>query len=225
MATKKPGTAVARKKPKPSAAVKTVAGLAAQPAYKAHRRVAALATDPSVTAAAAMSVYIGPTVNVVALAANLEDSIGDLCAGDMKRAEAMLYAQAHVLQAIFTNLSRRARAQGHLASMEACMRLAFKAQNQCRMTLETLSTVKNPAVMFTRQANINNGGQQQVNIGVAPAGGRAPARAVDAAILPTELLGTRNGQRLDTRAQGAAGRANPQLAPVGEVHRAANRRR
>ena len=49
------------------------------------------------------------------------------------------------------------------------MRMAMKAQNQCRMTLETLATIKNPPVVFARQANINNGGQQQVNNGVKPA--------------------------------------------------------
>ena len=42
------------------------------------------------------------------------------------------------------------------------MRMAMKAQNQCRMTLETLATIKNPPVVFAKQANINNGGQQQV---------------------------------------------------------------
>jgi len=29
------------------------------------------------------------------------------------------------------------------------------------MTLETLATLKNPQVVYARQANINNGGQQR----------------------------------------------------------------
>jgi len=45
--------------------------------------------------------------------------------------------------------------------------MALKAQNQCRMTLKTLATIKNPHVEFARQANINNAGQQQVNNGAA----------------------------------------------------------
>jgi hypothetical protein len=43
-----------------------------------------------------------------------------------------------------------------------------KAQNQCRMTLETLSTIKNPPVVYAKQANIAHG-PQQVNNGTAPA--------------------------------------------------------
>jgi hypothetical protein len=47
--------------------------------------------------------------------------------------------------------------------IENYMRMAMRAQNQCRMTLETLATIKNPPVVFAKQANINNGGQKQVN--------------------------------------------------------------
>jgi len=35
-------------------------------------------------------------------------------AGDLKLAEAMLYGQAHALQAIFVNLTRRASSQEYL---------------------------------------------------------------------------------------------------------------
>jgi hypothetical protein len=40
------------------------------------------------------------------------------------------------------------------------MRMALKAQSQCRQTLETLATIKNPPVVFARQANIAQGPQQ-----------------------------------------------------------------
>lgn len=39
-------------------------------------------------------------------------------------------------------------------------RMALKAQNQCRMTLETLATIENPPVVFARQANVTTGPQQ-----------------------------------------------------------------
>ena len=42
-------------------------------------------------------------------------------------------------------------------------KLALKAQSQCRATLETLAAIKNPPVIFVKQAN----GHQQVNNGVA----------------------------------------------------------
>jgi hypothetical protein len=65
------------------------------------------------------------------------------------------------------NLARRATKQEYMKNWEGYLRMALKAQNQCRMTLETLATIKNPPV-FTKQANINNGGQQQVNNGAEP---------------------------------------------------------
>jgi hypothetical protein len=37
------------------------------------------------------------------------------------------------------------------------MRLALKAQSQCRATLETLAQIKNPPVVLARQANIAQG--------------------------------------------------------------------
>lgn len=48
------------------------------------------------------------------------------------------------------------------------------------MDSPSLATVKNPPV-FAKQANINNGGQQQVNNGAQP----AAAPAADTAIMPT----------------------------------------
>jgi hypothetical protein len=47
------------------------------------------------------------------------------------------------------------------------MRLALKAQGQCRATLETLAAIKNPPVVFAKQRNISHG-HQQVNNGAAP---------------------------------------------------------
>jgi hypothetical protein len=42
------------------------------------------------------------------------------------------------------------------------MRLALKAQSQCRATLEALANIKNPPVVIARQANFA-AGPQQVN--------------------------------------------------------------
>jgi hypothetical protein len=54
----------------------------------------------------------------------------------------------------------------HFDAFERYLRLALKAQNQCRATLETLAAIKNPPVVFTKQANINHGnGNQQINNG------------------------------------------------------------
>jgi hypothetical protein len=41
--------------------------------------------------------------------------------------------------------------------------LALKAQSQCRATLETLTTIKSPPVLFAKQENIA-AGPEQVNL-------------------------------------------------------------
>jgi hypothetical protein len=51
----------------------------------------------------------------------------------------------------------------HLDASERFMRLALKAQSQCRSTIESLAEIKNPSsVAFVKQANIAKG-HQQVN--------------------------------------------------------------
>lgn len=191
-------------------------------------RLAKAVLAPSVTAAVLLTDYTAHIVgeqDVGALMDSLNGGIKDMWAGDMKRPEAMLYAQAHSLQAIFVTLARRATKQEYMKQWEGYLRMALKAQNQCRMTLETLATIKNPPVVFARQANINNGGQQQVNNGTGPTATNrrtsAPAeKRVDA---QTELLEASDGERLDTGATGTASGADPQMETVGAVHRTAHR--
>ncbi len=86
--------------------------------------------------------------------------------GDMSLPETMLMAQATTLDALFGHLARKARNQDQLKHYETFFRLALKAQAQCRATLETLSNIKNPPVIFAKQANISNG-HQQINNGVS----------------------------------------------------------
>lgn len=218
---------MATKKPAGKAAGKMQARPAAAPDPERSEALATMALRPSVNAAAVMVSYGKPLgieeSDIAAVIDRLADDVKDVWAGDTKRAEAMLFGQAHALQAIFTNLARRATAQEYMKNCEAYLRMALKAQNQCRMTLETLATIKNPPVVIARQANINNGGQQQVNNGTAPATEQAPAHAANLKAAPTELLEQQHGEWLDTGTKGAAGGADPNLAPVGAVHRPAKR--
>ncbi len=141
--------------------------------------------------------------------------------GDLSGAVTMLSAQAAALNAMFGELARRAAMNmgEYLDASDRYMRLALKAQGQCRATLETLAAIKNPPVVFARQANINNGGQQQVNNGAAPA-----SRAGEPQSAPSELLEQRHEQQwMDPGAQSTAGGADPHLAPVGAVNRPAHR--
>lgn len=189
--------------------------------------LASLVMRPSLNGAAVVSAYAGAFGTTDDdLGALMDQLVADMQVasnGDTKRSEAMLFSQAHALQAIFMSLARRAQRQEALSHWDAYLRMALKAQNQCRMTLETLATIKNPPVVIARQANINNGGQQQVNNGLVPAAEQADARAANPAAAPTELMEQQHGEWLDPGASGAASGADSQLAPVGAVHRPSDR--
>ena len=185
--------------------------------------MARMALKPSVNAALVVDSYsqtLGDQ-DLGALMTELSAGMTGLWGGDMRRTEAMLYGQAHALQAIFMSLARRAANQEYLKQWEANLRMALKAQAQCRATLETLAAIKNPPVVFARQANINNGGQQQVNNGTTPSMPTVPrVRTGETESQRSELLEASNGQGLDTRTAGAAGGADQDLAPVGAINRA-----
>ena len=139
----------------------------------------------------------------------LKASAKGLNEGDMTAAIDLLAAQAFALNGMFGELARRAHLNlGHsLDISDRYMRLALKAQSQCRATLETLAAIKNPPVVFARQANINNGGQQQINNGAEPPHAANPARTCASARPgesdsgPNELLEDRTHGRtqMDTR--------------------------
>lgn len=179
---------------------------------------------PSTAAASVIqpfSKHAMPDINCDALATNLRNAMVPDAYKD--NSLAMLYGQAMALQSMFVELSRRAIKQDMLKQYEVHMRLALKAQNQCRMTLETLATVQNPPVVFAKQANINNGGQQQVNNGdgihLAPKE-NAPHAGGDKSISDqTELLEHQHGQWMDARAQSKASRSNQTLEAVGQIDR------
>lgn len=158
------------------------------------KTLAKIAVGPSANAAAVISEYgkMFGDHDIHDLMDELVDSIEKVNAGDLKRCEGMLMGQAQALQSIFTNLARRAGNQEYLKNYEAFMRMALKAQNQCRQTLETLSNIKNPPVVYAKQANISNG-PQQINNGV-------PAQAPHAEQInnePNELLEVIDGERVD----------------------------
>lgn len=140
--------------------------------------------------------------------------------GDLREVETTLVAQAAALNAVFTDLARRAALNmgEYMGAVETYMRLALRAQNQCRMTLETLATIKNPPVVFAKQANIAHG-HQQVNNGI-------PAHAGETEGAQTELsrLGHEQGQSLDGGAAAAAGGSHTAMATVEAIHRPAQHR-
>lgn len=144
---------------------------------------------------------------------------------DLSRAEEMLICQAHTLDAMFFALSgRAAKNMGqYLDATDSYMRLALRAQSQCRATLETLALLKIPPnPTFIRQANVAHG-PQQVNNGSPPPGN--PSRARETENRQSELLEHCNGERLDTRAAGTASGTDSAMTTLGEGDQAEVRRR
>lgn len=180
--------------------------------------VARTLTRPEVQAASVIQRFEGDNHEVNALIRELTAQAEAVRRGDMSRTETMLIAQAHALDEIFASLARRSHANmgsGYLDAAERYMRLALKAQSQCRTTLETLAEIKNPRpVAFVRQANIAHG-PQQVNNGMEPV-----THAGETAIPSNELSGGSHELLPDTRASALAGRFDTPLEAVGEVHRA-----
>lgn len=85
------------------------------------------------------------------------------------------------------------------------------------MKPETLANIKNPPVVYARQANIANG-PQQINNSI-PAASRVREEKV---ISSNELLEHQDGERLDTRTAGAASRAHTAIAVMGKIDQPEN---
>jgi hypothetical protein len=98
------------------------------------------------------------------------------------------------------------------------MRLALKAQSQCRATLKCLADIKNPAPLaFVKQANIAH--NQQVNNAAEQS---HPEKTENQ---QNELLTEKHGETLDTYGASAASGADPALQAVGAVNWAEDGRR
>lgn len=189
---------------------------------EAHARLMA-----SPTAHAAVTMYqfhpMRSQADITTLLNEVSKQTGEIWGGNMKRAESILSSQAHSLDTIFNALAQKAAANihsGYLPAGETYLRLALKAQSQCRTTLETLSEIKNPTgPTFVKQQNIAQ--NQQVNNGAAADSRRStPPRAHEKDITPTnELLESSDGERMDTGTKSTAGRVDPKLATVGAIDR------
>jgi len=150
---------------------------------------------------------------------------GQVSNGDRSGVERILAAQVLTLNAIFTDLARRAqvnRLQGEI--FERLMRLGLKAQSQCRATAETIAVMQAPPTVFAKQANIASGAQQVNN---APTMTVSRVRAGDPRVQPNKLLqaGTyvEGIERVDTGASGTAAPRDPALEAVDAVNRTEKR--
>jgi hypothetical protein len=183
---------------------------------------AKMAVAPSLNAAALLYEY-GATFgeqDAMVLARQVQISIARVQSGDLSELEAILMGQTQSLQSMFMNFARRAIHQSQADNVQSLFKMALKAQNQCRMTVETLANMKSPPTVFARQANIASGPQQVNN--EASQNTRTTSAPAAKPNHANELLEARNGERLDTRATGAASGAHPAMATLEKGNRSAH---
>ena len=205
----------------------------AQPGKTQEARIAGFGARGILPVAAVLTAY---SKDVFSDAVSLTETYSEVArlseastTGDLAHLERLLSAQVLALNSVFAGLAHRAKTNssgGYLGAADTYMRLALRAQAQCRQTAQTLFEMKNPhPVAFVRQANIANG-PQQVNFGPSPGNvtsTRKGARAEENESAPNELLEASDGERMDFGAQSEAGGANQDVEPVGAVNRPAHR--
>jgi hypothetical protein len=151
----------------------------------------------------------------VALAGELEKQNKAVFEGDLRRVEAMLLDQSHVLQTLFVFFTQKMAHAEYMTTLETYSRIALKAQNQCRQTLATLVELKNPKrATFIKQQN--NAVNQQLNQGENPKNLEYPAN---------KILEEIPSERLDPGTPQAAIGVNQEVEAMGENHRTKDGRR
>jgi hypothetical protein len=105
-----------------------------------------------------------PGTDMTALHHTVQARVAAVKANDLGGADEMLTCQAVTLDAVANECFRRAALNmgEYPDAMERYMRLGLKAQAQARATWETIATIKNPPVVYAKQANFA-AGHQQVN--------------------------------------------------------------
>ena len=229
MAKPKMATPSAAAAPAP---VSSTLQIAREPGKSDKRMLADMVTRGIATNALTAVRYVNPEYGAVSLT-DMVDSLRDdgaaVNCGDLSNAERVLNAQALTLNAMFSELARRAAINmgTHLGASETYMRLALKAQSQSRATFETLAAIKNPPVVFAKQMNVANGPQQvnnDINSLSGPTG-HIGARAGELEMAQNKLLEGPDGERLDSRTTSETGRGNQKVAAVGAINRANVHRR
>jgi hypothetical protein len=152
----------------------------------------------------------GGLLPVASVVTAMTETAKRISTNNLQEVEATLVSQATAMNIMFTELGRRAALNmgANLDASERYFRMALKAQNQCRMTLETLSNIKNPPVIYAKQANITNGPQQVNN----------HAHAGENKNQPNKVLEQGNDERMDGGTQSQTSASNSELETVGAGH-------
>ena len=192
------------------------------PVARMHRGASSteLFVLPSIQSAITIHAYAKGFANleIGELMDKASEFVETVTGGDMTSVERVLAAQMLSLDLMFNQLAQRAVRAGlnNTAGIEM-LKLALKAQGQCRTTAEALVSIKNPvsSATFVRQANI--GGAVQVNNGMAS----PPFKELEQ-VQRNELLEIDDGKRLDSRAARETSTGYSEMATLGPFDRTAH---
>lgn len=179
-----------------------------------HRRLAEIKLSSNVLNTLATEAFTKSAlgeIDFTEAVAVMKEKSEKIIAGDLSELESTLAAQVVSLNAIFTILARRSATCEYLNQVEANLRLALKAQAQCARTVEVLATLKNPPIIFAKQANIAHGHQQINN-------NQSPTHAEKTIKSSNELLSEADNAPLDTRGTLETIKVNQELEAVETVN-------
>lgn len=167
----------------------------------------------AVTSGQSFSSNISDTdLDIFACIATLSEQIKKVTNGNLNCVEVTLAAQGNTLDLMFNSLACKAANSQLLSHFETYMRLALKAQSQCRSTYETLAEIKNPRpIEFIKQQNV--GLNQQVNNNEVSHTHEKFLKSSN------ELLESSNGEWLDTGATSASSGTDKKMEAVGVIDR------
>jgi len=98
----------------------------------------------------------------------------------------------------------------YINQFDSYMKMALRSQSQCRASLETLSAIKNPPVIYAKQANVTTG-PQQINNGLN-------ARKIETE--QNKQSGEYHDLLSDARASGDTFTGNQGMEALGKINRA-----
>ncbi|MCK0099840.1 hypothetical protein MWU38_10640 [Qipengyuania sp. S6317L1] len=135
-----------------------------QPEKSKERNLADVSLDPAASGMAAARMFIAGSFgeqDSTELYLSLSDKGKAAASGDLTHYKTMLAAQADTLNSVFTELARRAALNmgEYISATEIYMRLALKAQVQCKANIEALDRLSNGRVQTVRHVHVNDGGQ------------------------------------------------------------------
>lgn len=128
-----------------------------------ERKLAEVLLEPTTlntfTTKTFISTFTNNKVDLTEAVEVMKEKSEKIIAGDFSELESTLTAQSISLNTIYNTLARRSANNmgSNLGTVEIYMRPALKAQAKCSRTIEVLAAMKNPPIVYAKQANLAQG--------------------------------------------------------------------